>query len=89
MTHDAQSNNSDQAAAMGRLAQALEGVYRERYGPVAARYIVECIAEGKDWSDVLPRLDVPPGGDPRTAMAEFVGFNNALADLGEQIRNHD
>lgn len=53
---------------MGRLAQALEGVYRERYGPVAARYIVECIAEGKDWSDVLPRLDVPPDGDPRTVF---------------------
>lgn len=76
----------DVNAAMGRLAQALEGFYKERYGPVVARYIVECIAEGKDYSDVLSRLDVPPGGDPRIAMAEFVGFNNALADLGEQIR---
>lgn len=52
----------------GRLAQALEAVYKERYGQVAARYIVECIAEGKDWSDVLPRLDVAPDGDPRTVF---------------------
>lgn len=52
--------NSDQGAAMGRLAQALESVYRDRYGPVAARYIVECIAEGKDYSDVLmPRGPMP------------------------------
>lgn len=61
---------SDQGAAMGRLAQALEAVYKERYGPVAARYIVECIAEGKDYSDALPQRD-PLGVAAAKARADW------------------